>query len=61
MMRRGGFMTTATQDKKEITKKEETEKVALHDNEPLSKAEFNKICHRIFDQIDDVNKSLTNR
>ena len=50
-------MTTETEDKKDIKKKEETETVALHDNEPLSKAEFIKICHRIFDQNVDQRRS----
>ena len=61
MKRRGGFMMTDDQDKTDIRKKEEPETTALEENEQLSKDQFIEICHRIFDQIDDVNKSLTNR
>ena len=54
-------MMTDDQDKTDIRKKEETETITLEENEQLSKDQFIEICHRIFDQIDDVNKSLTNR
>ena len=57
----GGYMTTTIQDRKDIKKKEDTVTISKEEYEQLKKDQFIAICHRIFDQIDDVNKALTNR
>ena len=61
VIRIGGYMTATIQDRKDIKKKEETVTISRAEYEQLKKDQFVAICHRIFDQIDDVNRSLSNR
>ena len=61
VIRIGGFMTATIQDRKDIKKKEETVTISRAEYEELKKAEVIARCHRIFDKLDDVNRSLSNR
>ena len=54
-------MTDAKKEDKDVRKKEETVTISREEYEELKKAEVIARCHRIFDKLDDVNRSLSTR